>query len=159
MGKINMKTVLIGGLVAGLVLNVIDFLLYGMLWKADMAAAMQALGKPPIPDSVIPVFVVLDFVVGVFLVWLYAAVRPRFGAGPATAVKAGIAAWFLAGLLHAAFEWPMALFPPNLIVMSTIATLVAFTLAAVAGAKFYKEGAGAGAGTGAGHGAGMGARM
>jgi hypothetical protein len=29
-------------------------------------------------------------IVGIALIQLYAAIRPRFGAGPATAVKAGI---------------------------------------------------------------------
>jgi len=153
MGKINMQKVIVGGLVAGVVLNVVDFLLFGVVLKADMAAAMQALGKPPIADSVIPWFVFLDFVAGIFLVWLYAAIRPRFGPGPATAVKAGLAVWFVAGLLHALFEWPMGLMPQNLMLIATAGMLVEFPLAAVAGAKFYTEGAGMGAA------AGMGARM
>ena len=92
MGKINLKGVIIGGLVAGVVLNIVDYILFGVLLKNDMAAAMQALNKPPMADSVIPWFVFLDFLYGIFLVWLYAAIRPRFGAGPATAVKAGLAA-------------------------------------------------------------------
>ena len=158
MGKINLQKVIIGGLVAGVVLNVVDFITYGVVLKDDMAAAMAALGKPAVPDSMIPLFVGLDFVVGVFLVWLYAAIRPRFGPGPATAVKAGLAVWFIAGLMHALFEAPMGLMPTNLIVISTAVMLVACPLAAVVGAKFYTEGAGAGAGAGAGM-AGMGSRM
>ena len=156
MGKINMQKVLVGGLVAGVVLNVVDFLLYGMMLKTQMAAAMQALGKPPVADSMIPWFVLLDFVAGVFLVWLYAAIRPRFGPGPGTAVKAGLAVWFVAGLLHMLFEYPMALMPQNLMIITTAVMLVEFPLAAAIGAKFYTEGAGVGSGMA---GAGMGARM
>src|SRR6267378_6908790 len=148
MGKINMQKVLIGGLIAGVVLNV-------MLLKAQMAAAMQAVGKPPMTNAQIPWFVVLDFVAGVFLVWLYAAIRPRFGAGPITAAKAGIAAWFVGGLLVTLFMWPMETMPHNLMITTTVVGLVSWTLAAVIGAKFYTEGAGVGAGMGAG----MGARM
>ncbi|MDP3912110.1 MAG: hypothetical protein Q8Q14_17135 [Gemmatimonadales bacterium] len=158
MGKINLQKAIIGGLVAGVVLNVVDFITYGVVLKDDMAAAMAALGKPAVSDSMILLFVGLDFVVGVFLVWLYAAIRPRFGPGPATAVKAGLAVWFIAGLMHALFEAPMGLMPTNLIVISTAVMLVACPLAAVVGAKFYTEGAGAGAGAGAGM-AGMGSRM
>ena len=47
MGKINLQRVIIGGLVAGVVLNVVDFVLFGVVLKDDMAAAMQALGKAP----------------------------------------------------------------------------------------------------------------
>jgi hypothetical protein len=157
MGKINIQKVLIGGLVAGVVLNVIDFVMFGVVLKTQMAAAMQALGKPAMSNAQVPWFVFLDFVGGVAIVWLYAAMRPRFGAGPGTAVKAGLAAWFLGSLLPTLFMWPMALMPQNLTIIMTIVPLVEWPLAVVVGAKFYMEGAGVGSGMGAG--AGMGSRM
>ena len=138
MGRINVKSVIVGGLVAGLVLNIIDYLVYGMWLAPDMAAAMQAAGKRPI-ESLIPLFVVLDFLYGIVLIWLYAAIRPRFGAGPGTAVKAGIFVWVLTGLLHAIGEAPMGLLPQRLYTMGTLVALIEFPLAAIAGAKFYKE--------------------
>jgi hypothetical protein len=159
MGKINLQKVVIGGLIAGVVLNVIDFVMFGMLLRAQMAAAMQALGRPPMTNAQVPWFVFLDFVSGISMVWLYAAMRPRYGAGPSTAAKAGVAGWFFAILLPALYMWPMALMPQNLTIVPTVVALVAWPLAAVIGAKFYLEGAGAGAGMGAGAGAGMGARM
>ncbi len=155
MGKINMQKVIIGGLIAGVVLNVIDFVVFGMLLKAQMAAAMQALGRPPMTNAQIPWFVFLDFVAGIGLVWLYAAMRPRYGAGPTTAAKAGVAGWFFGGLLPTLFMWPMALMPHNVTIIATVVALVEWPLAIVIGAKFYLEGAGAGAGMGAGAGARM----
>jgi hypothetical protein len=157
MGKINMQKVLIGGLIAGVVLNVIDSVLFGVVLKDQMAAAMTAINRPVMTNAQIPWFVFLDFVAGVFLVWLYAAIRPRYGAGPATAAKAGVAAWFLGSLLVTLFMWPMHLMPQNLTIITTLVPLVEWPLAAVIGAKFYTEGAGMGAGMGAG--AGMGSRM
>src|SRR6266852_5566231 len=106
MGKINWRSVVLGGLLAGFVLNVVDWLVYGLWLKQDFATAMQALGKPPIADSAIWVFVVLDFVYGIGLLWLYAAIRPRFGAGPRTAVIAGLALWFFVDLLRALGDSP-----------------------------------------------------
>lgn len=157
MGKINMQKVLVGGLVAGFILNVIDYVQFGMVLKDQMAAAMQAINKPAMTNAQIPYFVVLDFVAGIFLVWLYAAIRPRFGPGPATAAKAGIAGWFVGGLLVTLFMWPTPVMPHNLMITTTVVGLVSWTLATVVGAKFYAEGAGVGAGMGAG--AGMGSRM
>ena len=150
MGKINMQKVIVGGLIAGVVLNVIDTVLYGVVLKEQMATAMAALNKPAMSNAQIPWFVFLDFVFGVFLVWLYAAMRPRFGAGPGTAVKAGIVAWFAAGLLNTLFMWPSGITPHNLAIITTIATLIEAPLATVIGAKFYTEEAGVGAGMGAG---------
>jgi magnesium-transporting ATPase (P-type) len=139
MGKINLQRVILGGLVAGVVLNVFDFVLYGVVFKDDYNAALQALGKPAMTNNMVLWFVALDFLFGIFLVWLYAAIRPRFGAGPGTAVKAGLAMWVLFGLLHALSEAPMGLFPQNLWVIGTLAALVVYPLAAVAGAKLYTE--------------------
>ena len=88
MGKINWSRVVLGGLLAGVVLNVVDWLLYGVWLKQDFASAMQALGKPGSMDNLIPWFVFLDFVYGIGLVWVYAAIRPRFNPGVSTAVIA-----------------------------------------------------------------------
>jgi uncharacterized membrane protein YvlD (DUF360 family) len=137
MGRINVKSVIVGGLVAGLVLNVIDYLVYGV-WLAPELAQQQRPGQPSM-ESLIPLFVLLDFVYGIVVVYLYAAIRPRFGAGPATAVKAGIFVWVIAALLHAIGEAPMGLMPQRLYTIGTVVALIAFSLAAVAGARFYRE--------------------
>jgi hypothetical protein len=143
MGKINMQKVIIGGLIAGVVLNVIDVLVFGLLLSDQMAAAMAALNKPAPSNAQIPWFVFLDFVCGVFLVWLYAAIRPRFGAGPGTAVKAGLIAWFAIGFINAMFMWPAEFYPHKFTITTLIIYLVEAPLAAVVGAKFYTEEVGA----------------
>jgi hypothetical protein len=85
-------------------------------------------------------FVAWDFVMGIFLVWLYAAVRPRFGPGPQTAAMTGAAVWFLLFFMHAIAEAPMGLFPTKLYVVSTIVGLAQVVLAALAGGWLYQEG-------------------
>ena len=139
MGKINLQKVVAGGLVAGVVLNVFDFLVYGVWLKNDMNAAMAALNKPAITTNMILWFVFLDFLYGIWLVWLYAAIRPRFGAGPKTAVTAGVAMWVLFGLLNTLAQAPMGLFPQRLMVIPLVVTLITWPIAAAAGAKFYTE--------------------
>src|SRR5438445_13857854 len=100
MGKINWGKVVVGGLLAGVVLNVVDWLAYGVWLKPDLAAAMQALGKNPAAmDSGVVVWVLLDFVYGIGLVWGYAAIRPRVGVGPKRAGIAGVGVWFLGGVV------------------------------------------------------------
>jgi hypothetical protein len=146
-GKINWSRVILGGLLAGLVLNVVDFVYYGMVMKEDMAAAMQAFGKQPIPASMISVLLVWDFVMGIGLVWLYAAIRPRFGAGVKTAVIAGLALWFFIELMSAIGtlsaltkeQAPMGPFPERLYTIGAVVALIKIPLACVAGAYFYTE--------------------
>jgi hypothetical protein len=140
MGKINWGRVVLGGLLAGVVLNIVDWLFYGVMMKQELAAAMQALGKQPgAMDSLVPLFVTLDFVSGIALLWVYAAIRPRFGAGAKTAVIAGVAVWFFVGLLHALGEGPMGLFPQKIYTVGTIVALVQYAVAGAVGAYVYKE--------------------
>jgi hypothetical protein len=118
---------------------VFDYLFWGVIYAKDLAAALQAMNKPP-ADQFIPIWIALDFLYGLALVYLYAAIRPRFGPGAGTAVRAGLFAWVLVGLFHAIGEAPLGFFPMRLIVIGTLAGLVIMPLATVAGAKFYKEG-------------------
>jgi hypothetical protein len=141
MGKINVSRVILGGLVAGVVLNVFDFLNFGMIFKNDYDNAMRALNKPIVSGNTIMWFVALDFLFGIFLIWLYAAIRPRFGPGPKTAAIAGFAYWVLFGLLHALSEAPLGLFPQSLFISGAVIMLVQAVLASVVGAKLYAESA------------------
>jgi len=94
MGKINWNRVILGGLVAGLIINIFEFVLNGVILARDMEAAMTALGRQ-VGGSALAMFTVWCFLVGIFAVWLYAAIRPRYGAGPKTALCAGAAVWGL----------------------------------------------------------------
>src|SRR5258706_4239289 len=139
MGKINLKGVIIGGLVAGVVLNVFDSVLFGVVLRNDMAAATQALTLPVMSNIVIPWYVFVDFLFGIALVWVYAAIRPRFGAGPATAVKAGLIGWLVFNVIRALFDWPSGMMPHNLMVIVTAVALVEQPLAGVLGAYVFTE--------------------
>lgn len=139
MGKINLGGVVLGGLLAGLVLNVVDYVVYGVVLATDFEAALRSLGREPISSSAIVWFVILDFLYGIFLVYLYAAIRPRFGPGPKTAVRAGLLLWIAAVLFHAVGEAQTGLFPSRLYVIGTVVALVLLPLAAIVGAWLYKE--------------------
>ena len=139
MAKINLQKVVIGGLIAGGVLGAIDLVTFGIVLKAPMAVAMQALPKPRMIDFQVPWYLGLDVLAGLALVWLYAAMRPRFGAGPGTAARVGAAGWFFASLLPTLVQWPMNLLPLHLTLVTTSVTVVQWPLAALIGARFYTE--------------------
>ena len=91
MGRINTKGVIFGGLLAGLIINISETILNLPVLGADLEAALKALNLPPVGGGAIGVFILGGFGLGVLLVWLYAGMRPRFGAGPSTAIKAAMA--------------------------------------------------------------------
>ena len=139
MSRINLGRVLIGGLLAGLLINISEFILNGVVFAEEMNAAMAALNKPPIADSMIALFVILGFGLGFMLVWVYAAIRPRFGAGVQTAICASLAVWGLAYLYPNLFMIIMNIFPTRLIVIATAWGLAEVLIAGVAGAWLYSE--------------------
>ena len=58
-------------------------------------AGMAALGKGAFTPGQMVWFDVLGIVTGVVAVRIYAAIRPRYGAGVKTAIYAGIAVWIV----------------------------------------------------------------
>ena len=88
-------------------------------------------------------FNILGLAYGIFAMWLYAAIRPRYGAGPRAAVCAGLAVWVAGVLLpNVGFMGTAGLFSTNLTLMTTLAGIVEWVAATLAGAALYKEGAG-----------------
>lgn len=139
MGRINMGRVVMGGLLAGLIVNISESILNGVLFAKEMDAAMAALNRPPIDSSMIVWFILFGFVMAIVAVWLYAAIRPRFGSGPRTAAIAAVAVWLLAYLYPSTFFMAMQLFPTKLILVGTLWGLPEIVIATIAGAWLYKE--------------------
>jgi hypothetical protein len=141
MSSINVGKVVAGGLLAGVVLNVLDFANNALVVGEDFRANATRLGlDPAVAESPagIASWVVIDFLLGILIVWTYAAIRPRFGPGAKTAIFAGLVPWFAIALvlfgLTQGGMLPMALW-----VKMTLITLVFSCVAAVAGAWAYKE--------------------
>jgi len=139
MSSINMGRVVVGGLVAGLLINVSEFVLNAVVLVNDMKAAMAALNRPPIDNSMIVWFVLLAFGIGIMSVWVYAAVRPRFGPGVRTAICASLVVWGLAYLYPNVSTIILGLFPTRLMIIATVWGLVEVLVAGVAGAWIYTE--------------------
>ena len=84
-------------------------------------------------------FTLWGFLVGIFAVWLYAGIRPRYGAGPKTAACAGSAVWALGYLLASATTLALKLFPTRLMVIGLAVGLVEVIAGTLAGAWLYRE--------------------
>jgi hypothetical protein len=140
MAHTNRVRVLLGGLLAGVVINIVEFVTNGIALRESWGAAMQALGKPAaLSAGAIAMFNVWGFLLGIAAVWIYAAIRPRYGSGPNTAIRAGVVAWAIAVFLPNLGNYPLGLFPARLLVITTLVSLIELPLATVVGAWVYKE--------------------
>ena len=138
MGKINWTRVILGGLVAGLIINVFESVLNGVILAKDLEAAIGALGRQ-MGGGALAMFIAWGFLVGIFTVWLYAAIRPRYGTGPKTALCAGAAVWGLGYLLASVTPIALHLFPRRLMAIGLAVGIVEVLAGTLAGAWLYRE--------------------
>ena len=141
MTGINTGKVIAGGLVAGLVANVVDFVTNNYVLKSDWEALAAAHNLDPAAftsPTVAVTWVVVDFIFGILLVWTYAAIRPRLGPGPTTAIYAGMVIYVATTLVMCGFTM-MGVFTMGPFIKGSIAAIVSVVAASVAGASVYKE--------------------
>ena len=94
----NLKRMLMAGLAAGVVLNIGEGVLWGVVLADRNAAMMTSLGLAE-QSWAMAGYVMTVLAIGVILAWLYAAIRPRYGAGFQTAGRAGLALWITAWII------------------------------------------------------------
>ena len=84
-------------------------------------------------------FLLWGFLIGIYALSLYAAIRPRFCPGPKTAVIAGIGVWVPASLVAMIPQAALHLFGRRLIAIGVVLGLVEIVVGTVVGAWLYKE--------------------
>ena len=136
----NLNRVVLGGLAGGLVMNVIDALTNGVLlgerWRQETEALNPGLLAKASGGTV--GWVIVDFLMGILIVWVYAGVRPRFGPGPRTAAMAALVVWFASHLAYASYAF-QGLFSWGTIIASSLGGLLAALAGGYVGARLYRE--------------------
>jgi len=140
MGGINFGRVILGGLVAGLLMNVGEFLLNGVILHSAMVDWGTKHNLPPEPSTSFYVAAIgLTFVLGIITVWVYALIRSRLGAGPKTAIVAALLMWFGIYFYSGVINGIILKIPTNELAIGIVWGVVEYVIAAIAGAWLYKE--------------------
>ncbi len=139
MAGIRTGRVVAAGLVAGLIINIGETILNVPLAGEELAQALQARNLPPVGGGAIAYFVVMCFILGILMMWTYAAVRPRLGPGPKTAAIVAALAWFMTLVWSGGAQVAMGIMPLSLTLFGLAWGLVEFLIASLVGAKLYRE--------------------
>ena len=139
MNNINLGRVLLGGLLAGLVLNVGEVIFNDVVLGAEMREFFARNRIPEPGGSFLIAAVTLTFAVGILLVFLYALIRSRLGPGVKTAIIAGLIMWFGIYVYSGVVNGLMVGIPIKVMVMGIVWGLLQYLVAAVAGGWVYKE--------------------
>src|SRR5262245_62582733 len=106
MSRIDTKHVLIGGAAAAIILNVCDWVINNYI-TADLwihvAHSRNVDTDLMNGTGALATTIIVDCMMGFLLAWLYAAIRPRLGPGPGTAIIAAFVVFGVANLQMATF--------------------------------------------------------
>ena len=124
------------GFVAGVIFNLLS-IVYLAMFAPDFVASVQR--SAPHPAQGGAYFFAIDVSMGVWAVWLYSAIAPRYGTKPTTVAITGVAWWTLKTLQSA--KWAglgFVEFGHNLVPLGA-ATLGSTVLASVVGIWLYSK--------------------
>lgn len=138
MARMNRTRIVVGGLVAGVVINLFEFGVEPLMGTA-MEDWLHSLGLTPPTESAMLGMAALGFLTGLSAVWLYAAFRPRFGAGLRTALLTAIVMWVLTWVIPNFALAALGILTGRLLWLSTWVPLIEMALATAAGAWVYRE--------------------
>jgi hypothetical protein len=137
--RMNTGRILLGGLVAGVVANAIDYVSNEYVLAEGNNELMQRLGlNVDTVNASMSTWIAVDFVLGLLLVFTYAAMRPRFGPGPKTALVSSLTIWIGIAAVVAGFT-AMGIFTQPMFMKGALLNGVALVAAGLAGAAIYKE--------------------
>ena len=139
MNKINLRRVLLGGIVAGLIINAGEFILNGIWLRPHIEADMKRMNLTPPGNGFAVLAVALTFAFAMLAVLLYAMIRSRLGPGPKTALVIALILWFCVYAYSGTVNMMLISVPPRLILMILAWGMVEYPLGVLAGAALYKD--------------------
>jgi predicted ABC-type sugar transport system permease subunit len=138
--KMNVGKVLAGGVLAGIVLCVFDYVSNSFLFVDDWQTLSQRHNFDAALMSGTTALItmcVIDLVLGLLIALVYASIRPRFGPGPGTGAIASFLVFLPAALIVASFGgW---FIPWDLVVRQSTVMLVGALAAGFAAGWVYAE--------------------
>jgi hypothetical protein len=140
--SINYRRFGLAVLAAGIVLNAVTSVGNATVFKSSFDLwAMNMTGhiSPPGPSLQITLWSLMCLIDAMSGVWIYVALRPRFGAGFQTALLAGLAVWVVGRLCVALDMLGLGVFPIHMMVEQGLLGLVAILPSTLLGAWIYRE--------------------
>jgi hypothetical protein len=143
MATINWGRLVLGGLVAAIIMFLTDGFIHERIVNTDWHAVYAGLraAEPEPHGTSMVYFALFELGRGFIAMLFYATMRTHFGAGPKTAVLAGIASWVAFSLTGPAQFIPLGFYSTALWMKVGALHLITSIIATIAGAALYKDSA------------------
>lgn len=143
MSKINWGRLIVGSLIAAIIMFFTDGLIHETIARADWKAVYDGLraAEPEPHGSSMVYFALFELGRAFTAMMFYVTMRSLFGAGPKTAVLAGIVGWIAFSVTGPAQFIPLGFFSTALWLKVGALHLITSIVATIAGAALYKDAA------------------
>ena len=142
MQKINLGAVISGGALAAVTFVIVEFVLegaVGLLGLNEADLLREAFPNIVVGGTAYHVWNIVHLFLVFFLaIWVYAAIRPRFGPGPKSALITAFVLWTMYFWIVMNFA-RLGIFPLNVAIVSLAFNFVEIPAAILVGARMYSE--------------------
>lgn len=135
--KMNKRRLILCGLLAGVILNLGDTYLNGPMLADQWSEAMQALNLEPIGAMAVIIFFIMNFFLGIGLIWLYLIFSVKYGRGYRSVLYAAITIWVLVWFWPYIANWALRIYPVSIVITSIVWGFFEVALAAITGSFIY----------------------
>lgn len=135
--RINIRRLVLCGLLAGLILNLGDIYLNGPILANQWSHTMQTLNLEPISASAMLIFFFMEFLLGIGLIWLYLIFSIKYGRGYRSVFYAAFTVWSLVWLWSYITNMVLKIYPADIVIPSLIWGFFQVGLAAITGSFIY----------------------
>jgi hypothetical protein len=136
--SINVKSVVTSGLAAGIIISLSAVTMVPVVGN-EMDTVLANRGLPPLSNAAMLYFCFISFIFGIFLMFLYAVLKPQFEVKIKAVIVASLIVWVLAYLLNNVSLAVYGFMPVKLTVIGTIWGLMELLLAGLVASRLYER--------------------
>ena len=136
---INYKGILISGLVAGIAICVGAIMMVAPIFTNEINLVLEHRNLPSLGVVAAVYFFGISVVFGIFLMFLYAVLRHKFGSKIKTAIIASLIVWVLGYLLNNISLVVYGFMPVKLALIGVFWGLIELLLAGIIGSRIYER--------------------
>ena len=130
--------ILKAGLIAGMIISLSAVTMVPVVGN-EMDLALAKFNLPPLSVGAMVFFFMVSIALGITLMWLYAAMLPRFNNRKKTIIIAALILWFNGNLLANLSNVVYGFMPVKLTIIGIVWGLGELLIAGLIGIRFYKE--------------------
>ena len=136
--KINIKSVFVSGIIAGVIIMLIGAGLVPIVGN-QMDKALENLSVPPLSNGAMAYFATISLILGIAIMGVYALIQHKFKSKLKAAVTVSITFWFFTYFWSNAALVAYGFLPLKLVAVGTAWGLLELLVAALVGSILYKS--------------------